>query len=52
VRKTGINFQNSVLNDFRREQRRVGNGHDLIVVSVHDQRRDVEFFKFFCQISL
>ena len=40
--RTRIDLQGRVLDDFGREQGRVGNGHDLVVVTMDNQGRHVE----------
>src|SRR4051812_36898049 len=38
VRRARIGLQGGPFNELRREERRVGDGHDLVVVAVHDER--------------
>ena len=42
VRKTLVDLQRCLLQQLCREQRRIGDRHDLVVVAVHDERRHVD----------
>ena len=50
VRRAGNNFQRGALDQLRRKQRRIGDGHDLIVVAVQDQGGDVDLLEVFGEI--
>src|SRR5260221_14004472 len=50
VRKPPIDFQGAVLDELRRQQRRVGDWHDLIIVTVHDQHRHADRFEILREI--
>ena len=52
MRRARIDLQLGVLDDLRGEQRRVGDRHDLVVVAVEDQGRNVEPLQILGQIGL
>jgi hypothetical protein len=52
VRETGIDLECGSFNDFGREQRRGSNRNDLIVVTVKNERGDVEFLEIFGEVGL
>ena len=47
VRSAAVDLQRGVSHEFGREHGGVGDGYDLIVVSVHDQRWHVELLQVF-----
>src|SRR6266699_914906 len=51
VRRALVNFERGILDQLGRKQSRVGDGHDLIVVSMKDQCRYVEPFQILGQIG-
>jgi len=51
MRKSRINFQRRILNNLRRHQRRCADRNNLIVVAVHDERRDIDLLQVFSEIG-
>ncbi len=51
MRRARINFQRRPFHQLGREQRRVANGHNLVVVAVNDQRRHVELLQIRCKVG-
>src|SRR3984957_11773250 len=47
MRSPGINFDNGALDDFGRQKRRGANRHDLVIITVQDQRRHIELLEVF-----
>ncbi len=47
-----INFQDRALDNLRGEHGRVCNRHDLIVVAMNDQGRNIELLEIFGEIRL
>ena len=52
MRRTLDDFQRGTLDDLRRQQCRIRDGHNLIVVAVQDQRRHVELLQVLAEVSL
>src|SRR5450432_4770253 len=46
------NLQGGTLDDLRRQQRRGGDWHNLVVVAVKYQRWNVEFLEILCEVRL
>src|ERR1022692_1786561 len=52
VRGPGVDLQGRVLDDLRRQEGRGTDGHDLVVVAVDDQGRDVDLLEVFGEVGL
>lgn len=52
VRCTLVDLERRVLDDLGREQGRIGDWHDLIVVAMQDQSRHVKFLEILCEVRL
>ena len=50
--KAGIHFQLGILDDLRGHQGRRPDRHDLVVLAVHDQHRDVDLFQILGEVGL
>jgi len=52
MRRALIDLQLRVLDDLGREHGRGADGHDLVVVAVHDQRRHVDLLQIIAEVGL
>ena len=51
VRISGINFERCALEDLGGLERRIGDGHNLVVIAVHDERGNVHLLQVFGEIG-
>src|SRR5215813_1017233 len=52
VRRALVDLELFVLDDFGRQHGRRADRHDLVIVTMKDQRRHIEFLEIFSQICL
>src|SRR5437870_6078841 len=52
MRKSGVYLERRVLHNLRGDQSRRADGHDLVVVAVKDEGRQIELLEVFSEIRL